>query len=87
MVHTKVAFNANSMKKIKITSSVSLQHCARYRLQDSVCVTSVPLKEEINPYEIIMHRLEEGIETFCSTVHIHGVTGGKGQTSGGCSLC
>jgi hypothetical protein len=39
--HTKNAFNANCIKKIKLNSSVSLQHCAQYRLQYSVCVTSV----------------------------------------------
>jgi hypothetical protein len=41
---TKNTFNANSVKKIKHASSVSLQHCAQYRLQHSVCVTSVPHK-------------------------------------------
>jgi hypothetical protein len=33
----EVAFNDNSVNK---TSSVSLQHCAQYRMQYSVCVTS-----------------------------------------------
>jgi hypothetical protein len=37
----KIAFNANSVNK---TSSASLQHCAEYRLQYSICVTSVPHK-------------------------------------------
>jgi len=37
----KIAFNANSVNK---TSSVSLQHCAQYILQYSVCVPSVPHK-------------------------------------------
>jgi hypothetical protein len=39
--HTKNAFNANSVNR---NSSVSLQHYAEYRLQYSVCVTSVPHK-------------------------------------------
>jgi hypothetical protein len=35
-------FNANSVNKT--TSSVSLQNCAQYRLQHSVCVTSDSLR-------------------------------------------
>ena len=38
----EIAFIANS---VNITSSVSLQHCAEYRLLYSVCVTSVPEKQ------------------------------------------
>ena len=34
----EIAFIANS---VNITSSVSMQNCAQYRLQYSVCVTSV----------------------------------------------
>jgi hypothetical protein len=59
----KNAFNDNAIKKIELTSSVSLQHCVRYRLQYSVCVTSVPHQQSINPYQIITHRLEEGTES------------------------
>jgi len=47
------SFNANSVNKT--TSSVSLQHCAQYRQQYSVCVTPVPHKQSISPYHIIMH--------------------------------
>ena len=35
----EIAFIANFVNKF---SSVSLHHCAEYRLQYSVCVTSVP---------------------------------------------
>ena len=34
----QTSFNANSVNR---TTSVSLQHCAQYRLQYSVCATSV----------------------------------------------
>jgi hypothetical protein len=38
----KAAFNANPVNKI---SSVSLPHCAKYRVKYGVCVTSVPHKQ------------------------------------------
>jgi len=37
VVYRKNALNANFVKKIKLTSSASLQHCAQYRLQNSLC--------------------------------------------------
>jgi hypothetical protein len=86
VVHRKNALNANFVEEIKLTSSVSLQHCAQYRLQYSVCVTSVPYKQEINACQIIIHWLEEGTETVCNTVHKYIYTYMYQLCSGWCNI-
>jgi hypothetical protein len=65
------SFNANCANK---TSSVSLQHCAQYRLLHSVCVTSVPHKPYIVSYQVIMHRLERVFRHFAVLYITHTFT-------------